>query len=118
MEGHAHRGQGWREGKAGWSGIFQRSCKSGYWRLESGFSCRAGGCETVGGRWGAGRSGWGTDRHSLEAGAASTIRERRSAGRPKLVHPLFQRRQRRSGGTPFRSGEPGNFFSGVRKETP
>ena len=34
-------------------------CKGGYGRLQSGCGGRAGGCEMVGGRWGAGRRGWG-----------------------------------------------------------
>ena len=37
----------------------KRGCTSGYWRLESGLSSRAGGCKAVGGQWEAYRSGWG-----------------------------------------------------------
>ena len=46
------------------TGGVNNGCRSGSWRLESGFRSRAGGCKTVGGQWGADGSGWGgTDSH-------------------------------------------------------
>ena len=48
-------------------------CTSGYWRLQSDFSSRAGGCKPVGGHWGADGSGWGdTDSHPRGWGGRGT----------------------------------------------
>ena len=41
-------------GGAGGGGRLKGGGSSGCWRLESGFSSRAGGCKTVGGQWGGG----------------------------------------------------------------
>ena len=113
-------------GREAGAGLFRAVARAvtGGWRAGSVAVLAV--AKRVGGRWGAGRSGWGTDRHSLEAGAASTIRERRPAGgflaqswcTPYLKGAKEDLGVASSPPTPLRSGEPGNFFSGVRKETP
>ena len=61
-------------------------CKSGYWRLESGFSSHAGSFKTVGGRWGAEGRGWGGTVIPEGRGAGGTTPPS-SAGLGTVVGP-------------------------------